>query len=77
MTTKPVVTAHATYVIGVWGKCRHYVRNEDGKPAASHNHQPCACPECSKPGKRAWFKCIMTEKWLRESQITKTEEQGG
>lgn len=73
---RPVTNAHATYTIGIWGKCKVYLRSEDNKPAASHNHRPCTCPECAKR-KQKWYLCIMTEQWMRESDITKTTEQGG
>ena len=70
------VTAHATYGIAIWGKCPRFLRSVDRKPAASHNHQLCTCPTCEESGQQ-WYKCVMTEKWLRESDITKTQEQGG
>jgi hypothetical protein len=70
------VNAHATYKVELWGKCKHFVRSEDGKPAAPHNHVMCVCPSCAKV-KRKIYRCVMTEAWVFKDEVHQTQEQGG
>lgn len=62
------------YRIGLWGKCKSYLR-PDGEMASPHNHMLCNCPACEPTTK--WWMCVMTGEWLSEAEIIKTQEMGG